>query len=277
VSEPWSWSNPNKILSGEATASGTTMPALVRLYSSGASLATISTLTALPKERIRLLLHDAGVKMRHTHQIYHEPIMELNYESALLLGLHAGDGHLSEDWGISISSRDKSMGEQIVSLARSVLGVEPGIYYQGDSYFVVRSAKSQVFEFFEHFGFTRGRKATTVGIPPLVASSTDLRVIVGFLKGTFSADGCFSFRGRWGQCRFVVSSTGFRDGFVELAKKLGFGFRSYSYPHRTGHNKLPLNTAYVGNFHQVSRWMETVGSISDTHLRRYQVWRSKCF
>ncbi len=250
---------------------------LIELYSKGASLATISSLTSLPRERIRLLLHAAGVRMRHTLEIYHEPMMELNYDSALLLGLHAGDGSLSEAWGLSVSRRDKIMGEQIISLTRNVLGVEPGISYRKDNYFIIRSAKHQVFEFFAHYGFTRGRKATTVSVPQLVASSADVRVIVGFLKGAFSSDGCFSFRRGWGQCRFVVSSLSFRDGFVELANKLGFRFHSYSYPHHTGHNKLPLNTAYIGNRGEVTRWMEAVGSISDTHLERYQKWRSKCF
>lgn len=215
--------------------------------------------------------------MRHTHEVYHEPIMELNYESALLLGLHAGDGHLSESWGVSVGLKDKTMGEQIVVLVRNVLGVEPGISHRSDGYFIIRSGKRQVFEFFEHYGFTRGRKATTVCVPSLVASSTDIRVMIGFLKGAFSADGCFSFRRNWGQCRFVVSSVGFRNGFVELASKLGFGFHSYSYPHCTGHNRVPLNTAYIGNRCEVIRWMETVGSVSDTHLNRYHRWRSKCF
>lgn len=252
-------------------------PALVNLYSTGSSINAISSLTNLPRERIRLFLHESGVQMRHVHEIYHEPMMELNHDSALLLGLHAGDGFLSQAWGIAVGGRDKMMGQRIIALARSVLGIEPGVSFRSDGYFVIRSAKRQVFDFFEHYGFVRGRKATTVGIPPLVAASGDIGVIIGFLKGAFSADGCFSFRGRGGQCRFVVSSVRFRDGFVELASKIGFNFFSYSYPHRTGHNKLPLNTAYIGSHSEVTRWMETVGSISDTHLDRYHYWRSKRF
>jgi len=215
--------------------------------------------------------------MRHVHQIYHAPIMELNHDSALLLGLHAGDGYLSNTWGIAIGLRDKLMGGRVAELAKTVLGVEPGICYQSDKCFLVRSGKRQVFEFFESYGFARGKKATTVVVPPSVASSKDNQVIAGVLKGAFSADGCFSFRGAWGQCRFVVSSVKFRDGFVELAEKLGFKFNSYTYPHRTGHNKVPLNTAYSGNRDDVIRWMETVGSICDTHQERYHEWRSKCF
>lgn len=251
----------------------------MELYSKGASLARISSLTSLPRERIRLILHGAGVQMRHSLPIYHAPMMELSYDSAMLLGLHAGDGYLSDAWGLAVCNKDKMMGERIITLVRDVLGVEPGIDYRKDSYFTVRSAKPQVFDFFERYGFKRGRKATTVSVPPLVEASADIQVIIGFLNGAFSADGCFSYtrNWNWGQCRFVVSSVSFRDGFVELANKLGFRFRCYSYPHRTGHNKLPLNTAYIGSRSEVIRWIETVGSISDTHLERYRRWRSKRF
>ena len=269
--------NPSHRLQNGFQLTSRTLPTLVELYAKGSSIASISSLTSLPRERIRLLLHGAGVQMRRTYAIYHAPIMELNYDSAMLLGLHAGDGHLSNAWGLSICRKDIAMGERVVNLVRNVLGVEPGINYRKDGYFIVRCGKPQVFEFFEHFGFRRGRKATTVSVPPLVAGSTDLRVIIGFLTGAFSSDGCFSYTRNWGQCRFVVSSVSFRDGFVELASKLGFGFHSYSYPHRTGHNKLPLNTAYIGSRSEVIRWMETVGSISDTHLERYRNWRSKRF
>jgi hypothetical protein len=254
-----------------------TLPTLEELYSNGASLARISSLTNLPRERVRLMLHSAGVQMRHVLAIYHPAAMELNHDSAMLLGLHAGDGYLSDVWGISVCNKDKSMGERVVMLTRDILGVEPGFDHKKDGNFIIRSAKPQVFEFFEYFGFRRGRKATTVSVPPLVASSSDIEVIVGFLKGAFSSDGCFSYRRNWGQCRFVVSSKSFRDGFVELGRKLGFKFHCYSYPHHTGHNKLPLNTAYIGSRSEVIRWMETVGSISDTHLQRYRMWRSKRF
>ncbi len=269
--------SPNYDFHDEIRIPKATLPTLIELYSKGASLASISCLTSLPRERIRLKLHGAGVQMRHVLAVYHAPMLELNHDSARLLGLHAGDGYLSDAWGLSVNNRDKEMGERIVTLVKDVLGVEPGINYRKDGYFKVRSAKPQVFEFFEHFGFSRGRKATTVSIPPLVAASSDFQVIIGFLNGAFSADGCFSYKRNWGQCRFVVSSVSFRDGFVELANKLGFRFLSYSYPHRTGHNKLPLNTAYIGSRSEVIRWMETVGSISDTHLERYRKWRSKRF
>ena len=100
--------------------------------------------------------------MRRTYAIYHAPIMELNHDSAMLLGLHAGDGHLSGAWGLSICKKDIAMGEQVVSLVRNVLGVEPGINYRKDGYFIVRSGKLQVFEFFGHYGFRKGRKAPLV-------------------------------------------------------------------------------------------------------------------
>lgn len=57
--------------------------------------------------------------------IYHPPLKELNEEVALLLGLHAGDGRLSDKWGISCGQDDKEMLVKIIELSRNILGVEP--------------------------------------------------------------------------------------------------------------------------------------------------------
>lgn len=70
-----------------------------------------------------------------------------------------------------------------------------------------------------------------------------------------------------------VSSMDFRDGFVSLASKVGFSFRSYNYVKKSGKNKLPIYIAYMGKRESVELWMLLVGSISDTHLRRYLAWR----
>ncbi len=182
---------------------------------------------------------------------------------------------MSEAWGLSISGRDIEMGRKVVELVKHVLGVEPSIDYgkRRGNYFVVRSGKRQVFEFFERFGFTSGRKAATVDIPEVVKVSDDREVLIGFLKGAFSSDGSFWYRKGWGQCRFEVSSVRFRDGFISLARKLGYQFRSYSYVHHGGHNRLPLHTAYLGTGDEVTRWMEQVGSMSDAHMARYRLWR----
>jgi hypothetical protein len=39
--------------------------------------------------------------MPYQRIIYHDPLKELNVDVALLLGLHAGDGWLSDKWGIA--------------------------------------------------------------------------------------------------------------------------------------------------------------------------------
>jgi hypothetical protein len=138
--------------------SDATQQRLMDLYSKGVSLRGLSAMTSLPREKIRLLLHGSGIRMRHTLAVYHKPLMEIDYDAALLLGLHSGDGHLSDAWGITVGGRDRMMGDQIVRLARRLLGVEPGISYRKDGCFIVRSAKSQVFDFFERYGFVRGRQ-----------------------------------------------------------------------------------------------------------------------
>lgn len=244
--------------------------AIVALYNSGLSLARIENRTNIRKEQTRMILHRAGVQMRHVHAVYHKPKLALDYRVALLLGLHAGDGYLSDSWGIAINRNDVQMGERVLILARDILGVEAYFDRYDDNYYVVRSGKRQVREFFQRFGFRPGRKAATVEVPACVMNSKNIEVSTGFLKGAFSSDGSFWFRDRWGQCRFEVSSVKFRDGFIELAERLGFHFRAYSCIHNGGHNKLGLHTAYIGNRKDVLRWMETIGSIGDTHLRGYE-------
>jgi intein/homing endonuclease len=248
---------------------------IVKLYLSGKSIGRIEDEMGVPHETARLILHKSGVRLRHVHAILHEPKSGLDYEIALLLGLHAGDGHLSDSWGISIGGDDSQMVEDVVSLAKSVLGIEPYIEVRRNHYLIVKSSKEQARAYFKRFGFTRGRKAGIVQVPEEIMRSENPEVWVGFLKGAFSSDGSFWFKGNSGQCRFEVSSLRFRDGFIDLARRLGFEFRAYSYVHHGGHNKLPLNLAYLGAKDEVARWMERVGSISDTHLRRYRQWRLK--
>jgi hypothetical protein len=248
---------------------------IVDLYLAGNSIMAINMLTMVPRERVRAILHRFGVPMRHTREIYHEPAVRLDRDVALLLGLHCGDGHLSDSWGISVCGKDIEMEDVVTSLIREVLGVEPYVEYRRDGYFIVKSGKQQVREFFKRYGFSEGKKAGTVRVPCQVLVSKDADVWIGFLKGAFSADGCFWFKNNWGQCRFEVSSRHLRDGFMNLAGRLDFHFRAYSYIHQSGHNRLPLHLAYLGVKSEVKRWMETVGSISDTHLRRYQEWTER--
>jgi intein/homing endonuclease len=244
------------------------------LYLSGKSLARIQAETGVPHETARLILHRKGIRFRHVHAILHPVVRMLNFEAALLLGLHAGDGHLSDSWGISVGGEDREMLKAVVTLVESILGVEPYIDVRSDNYFIVRSAKDQVRQFFRDYGFPRGKKAGIVRVPEAVMESENPRIWTGFLRGAFSSDGSFWYKRRWGQCRFLVSSPWFRDGFVELAHRLGFEFRSYNYMHNGGDNKLPLHLAYLGTRDEVRRWMESVGSISDTHLRRYSEWKT---
>jgi hypothetical protein len=248
-------------------------PNIVQLYLSGKSIRKISKEIKVSRDTVRTTLLTNGIRLRHSHPILHEARSELDHDVALLLGLHAGDGYLSDGWGISIAGDDLEMGKFVVSLARDVLGVEPFIEIRKDNCFVVKSGKEQVRKFFGQYGFTRGRKAGIVQVPRKVMQSEKSEIWVGFLRGAFSSDGSFWYDGNSGQCRFEVSSPRFRDGFIELARRLGYQFRAYSYIHHGGHNKLPLHLAYLGTRHEVIRWMEQVGSISDTHLERYRQWR----
>jgi len=159
---------------------------------------------------------------------------------------------------------------RVIGLARRVLGVEPGVSINEDHTTTVWSWKRQAVEFFLKYGFPIGKKSAIVAVPKPIFSS-NLEVKGAFLKGLFSADGCFYTEGRRGECRLEVASKILRDDFVSLASELGFEFRRYSYFHHGGHNKLPLYTAYLGKQPQVTRWMNQIGSMCNSHERRFRI------
>jgi hypothetical protein len=214
--------------------------------------------------------------MRCQRLIYHPPLKVLNEESALVLGLHAGDGWLSDKWGISCGIEDKEMLAKIIDLVRNVLGVEPNrpIKCPSGGAVMIRSGQPQAMTFFQSYGFPQGRKAGVVGIPNQILESKDEVVMKAFLRGLFSTDGCFSFQvNRGPRVEIQVKSKSLRDGFVCLANRLGFTFRTYEYLPPRGKNKSPLQVAYTTRTQQVIRWMEEVGSIKDTHVNRYVKWK----
>lgn len=135
-----------------------------RLYESGLTLARISETTNIPHESARVILHRAGVTMRHSHPTLGAPQKTLTSEGSLLLGLHSGDGWLSDTWGISLHCSDTKMMRFVFNLVKRVLAVEPFITTKAAST-TIRSGKRQVREFFYRFGFTRGKKAGTVEVP----------------------------------------------------------------------------------------------------------------
>jgi hypothetical protein len=211
--------------------------------------------------------------MRHHPIFYHLPRDSLNPEVGLLLGLHAGDGWVSDEWGLAICRSDRAMIRRVIALVREVLGVEPFVSQKSDWSVSVRSGQPQVKTFFMGYGFPKGKKARTVAVPRKVLKTNDVEIVKSFLRGLFSADGCFSYRGKQASCVLSVSSVSLRDGFISLAAKLGFVFRAYSYSHSSGHNKVPLNVAYLGRRTEVMRWMTEVGSLKDSHEAKFRKWQ----
>jgi intein/homing endonuclease len=209
--------------------------------------------------------------------IYRQPREELDEEGALLLGLHVGDGWLSDKWGIVCEKKDKFMILRITQLVRDVLGVEPIKPCQcaaSSGTVMIRSGQSQALDFFRRYGLPQGRKAGKVRIPTQILESSNEALVKAFLRGLFSTDGCFSFQiDRGPRVEIQVKSEMLRDEFIELTSRLGFSFRSYSYLPPRGKNKAPLQVAYTTQSKQVVRWMEEIGSIKDSHLEQYQHWK----
>jgi intein/homing endonuclease len=215
--------------------------------------------------------------MPYQRIIYHSCLTSLNVDSALLLGLHAGDGWLSDKWGITCGENDIAMLYKIQELVRNVLGVEPIklVKCPAGGAVMIRSGQPQARNFFRNYGFPQGRKAGIVCVPDKILACEDKNVIRAFLCGLFSTDGCFSFQlNRGPRVEIQVKSEKLRNEFVSLAGRLGFSFRTYAYLPPKGKNKSPLQVAYTTQRKQVVRWMEEIGSIKDAHIKRYQDWKT---
>lgn len=78
-----------------------------------------------------------------------------------LLGLHVGDGWLSDKWGIACEKKDKSMILRVTQLVRDVLGVEPikPSECAAGKAIMIRSGQPQVLDFFRNYDLPQGRKA----------------------------------------------------------------------------------------------------------------------
>ena len=215
------------------------------------------------------------------HITYHPPQESLDIDVAELLGLHAGDGYMSRGlWGIRCNLQDRNMAKRIIHLAQKVLGVEPIVSVRENT-FEIRSGQRQVILFFQKYGFFEGKKAYIVQAPDQVTSTNDPKIIESFLRGLFSSDGSFSFQKRDYSPRIdlVVRSRLLRNQFVDLATKLGFSFNK-SDPVRVKKGFTMKSTGAFFNANltsrdQVQKWMTTVSTICDSHIKKFKLWQSK--
>jgi intein/homing endonuclease len=106
-------------------------------------------------------------------------------------------------------------------------------------------------------------------------------IIEAFLKGLFSSDGSFSFQKRDNSPRvdLLVRSRLLRDQFVDLALKIGFSFnKSDAVRVEKGFTTKSTGSFFNANLtsrDQVQKWMTTVGTICDSHIKRFKLWQSK--
>lgn len=254
----------------------TNVSKLIQMYEEGLSIRKIKEKTGIPRETVRRILNAHEVKMRQRPIIYHDPRKQMDEDVSFLLGLHVGDGWLSDNWGLSCEKENSSMILRIMGLVRGVLGVEPIKPYThwGRNEIMIRSGQKQVLDFFRNYGLPQGRKAGRVRVPKQILESDNPAIIRAFLRGLFSTDGCFSFQnGRSPRIEIQVKSERLRDDFVYLASKLEFSFIKYTYIPPRGKNKAPLHVAYTTQTKQSVRWMEEIGSIKDSHVKRFQRWK----
>ena len=246
------------------------------LYQSGLGIKKVSKKTGLSRSEVIKILGMLGIKLRKSRRDlaikYHPPIKEINKDSSELLALHAGDGCLCSDgrWLFSVNKSDKALMERIIFLVRKVVGVEPTI---NRSFSINKidlgSGQKQTVEYFATY-FPIGKKSYIVQLPEEIMKSDDPDIIKGSLRGLFSSDGCFSFRKRklCPRIEFRVKSRVLRDQFIELAKKANFKFNKSNPKHRTG----IIHTAYLERINTAIRWMEEIGSSSEIHMKRFNLW-----
>jgi hypothetical protein len=214
------------------------------------------------------------------HITYFQPKEFLDETVAVLLGLHAGDGYIScGTWGLRCNIQDKNMAQRILQLIRDVLGVEPNVGIWNNA-FEIRSGQRQVVEFFKNYGFINGKKAYSVQIPSQIISSDNPEIVKGFLRGIFSSDGSFSFQKRDHRPRIdlTIRSKFLRDQFIELANRMQFSFNECD-PIRneggfTDNSNGKFFNANLTSEGAVIKWMRTVGTICDTHIKKYNSWKA---
>jgi len=141
--------------------------------------------------------------------------------------------------------------------------------------------KKQAVHFFLKYGFPNGKNAQTVQIPKSVLSATDPKIIKAFLRGLFSSDGCFSVRKKDNSPRvdLMVRSKMLRDQFVALISTIGFSFNTCD-ARRTKKGFTWKSTGWFRNANlcsqsEVIKWMKEVGSLCDTHTKKYAIWLRK--
>jgi len=218
---------------------------------------------------------------RGRHITYHPPKDVLDMDVAELLGLHAGDGYMSCGvWGIRCNLQDENMAQRIIHLAHSVLGVEPCVRIRENT-FEIRSGQRQIVRFFRKYGFVEGKKAYVVRAPDQITRTNNLKIIEAFLKGLFSSDGSFSFQKRDYSPRIDLMGRSrlLRDQCVELAAKVGFSFnKSDSVRVKKGFTTKSTGAFFNANLTSkdaVLRWMTTIGTLCDSHIKKFKTWQSK--
>lgn len=210
---------------------------------------------------------------------YRLPKEVLDADVAELLGIHAGDGYISCGvWGIRCNVQDAKMEQRILNLSRDVLGVEPCVSVR-ESTFEIRSGQKQAVRFFLNYGFISGKKAYTVRVPCRIMHASDAEIITAFLRGLFSSDGSFSFQKRDNSCRVDLSvrSKPLRDDFVKLSSKIGFSFHQCDANRvKKGFTAKSSGTFFNANLTSkkcVLDWMNRVGTLCDSHLRKFETWK----
>jgi hypothetical protein len=126
-----------------------------------------------------------------------------------------------------------------------------------------------------------GKKAYHVRAPSQILHSDEAEVSKAFLRGLFSSDGSFNFRNSDFSCRvdLTLRSKLLRDQFVELSSRIGFSFNLCDAIRvKKGFTERSADAFFNANLtskKNVLRWMNDVGTICDSHLKKFEIWQAK--
>lgn len=245
----------------------------IKFYKSGLGIKKVSEKVDIPRETLRLILKEKGVKLRKSKKYIlalHQPLYTISPKSAELLAMHAGDGCLDRTgrWCFTADIRDEFLAKHVINLVKEIVGIVPSIF-KDKRRVQIRSSQKQIRKYFLKY-YSMGKKAYGVRLPSVIISTKNKDIKCHALRGLFSTDGSFSFKKKelTPRIEFRVKSKKLRDQFVKLAKGFDFKFNYNTQKHRNG----IIYTAYIEKIQEVIRWFGVVGSSCDIHIKRYNNW-----
>lgn len=200
---------------------------------------------------------------------------------AEFFGIMAGDGCLSHT-GKSVTMNwywvyicghkidDKNHYDYIKNLIKILFNRDVKVYEKNKQNAVFISIKDKlIFESLAKLGLPIGKKYEKLHIPKWICG--DEKNARSFLRGLFDTDGCFVLSKQRRKIKYyprieiATKSDTFGREIVDLLKKLKIK--------SSFNKKAKFFRIEVAGIINVNRWMETIGSNNQKHIKKYSYWK----